>query len=313
MPDYPKAADNDFPGRFREIISDPLNLLIRRHPLAGYVHDGLVYLHNGVRVPVAGKSAYYGNFSLILVVNRGVHEPLEEFVFQELLKRLPPAPVMLELGAYWGHYSMWLQLARPAASVYLVEPDPGNLVAGKSNFERNGFSGTFDCAFVGRGRLAVDPYLARHSLPRLDILHADIQGYELEMLEGCKSTLSRGAIDYLFISTHSQELHVRTQEILGSLNYRVEVSSDFDSGTTSYDGLVFASHKSLTPLFGKFEPLSRLSLIDAAPADLVDFLSRTTTLSQDGGGADLNRIPQHALSSCHGESQPDASHAGFES
>jgi hypothetical protein len=40
------------------------------------------------------------------VLNRGVHEPLEEFVFQEVLKRLPEACAMIELGAYWGHYSM---------------------------------------------------------------------------------------------------------------------------------------------------------------------------------------------------------------
>jgi hypothetical protein len=30
-----KAIWNDFPGRFREIIGDPLNLLIRRDPMAG--------------------------------------------------------------------------------------------------------------------------------------------------------------------------------------------------------------------------------------------------------------------------------------
>lgn len=56
---------------------------------AGQVEEGLVYLHNGHRVPVAGKYAYYDDFSNILVINRGVHEPLEEFCFQEILKRLP--------------------------------------------------------------------------------------------------------------------------------------------------------------------------------------------------------------------------------
>ena len=104
-----KARWNDFPGRFREILSDPLNLLIRRVPHAGLVDGNLVYLHNGLHVPWAGPNAYYGRFSLIFVLNRGVHEPLEEFVFQEVIDRLPSAPRMLELGAYWGHYSMWLK------------------------------------------------------------------------------------------------------------------------------------------------------------------------------------------------------------
>ena len=73
-----KAAASDFLGRFREVISDPLNLLIERVPAAGFVEGDLVYLHNGLRVPVAGPGAYYGTFSQLLVLNRGVHEPLEE-------------------------------------------------------------------------------------------------------------------------------------------------------------------------------------------------------------------------------------------
>jgi len=44
-----------------------------------------VILHNGIRVPVGGELACYGEFSDILVINRGVHEPLEEYCFQELL------------------------------------------------------------------------------------------------------------------------------------------------------------------------------------------------------------------------------------
>jgi hypothetical protein len=37
-----KTASNDFLGRFREVVSDPLNLLIDRDPQAGMVEDGLV-------------------------------------------------------------------------------------------------------------------------------------------------------------------------------------------------------------------------------------------------------------------------------
>jgi hypothetical protein len=97
-----KAQADDLLGRFREVISDPLNLLIERVPMAGLVEQGEVYLHNGNRVPLSGEGAYYGAFSQLLIVNRGVHEPLEEFVFQQLLKSLGEAPVMLELGAYWA-------------------------------------------------------------------------------------------------------------------------------------------------------------------------------------------------------------------
>ncbi len=71
-----KAVDSDFGGRFREVISDPLNILIERVPKAGLLDGNEVYLHNGNRVPIAGPEAYYGQFSSVLVFNRGVHEHL---------------------------------------------------------------------------------------------------------------------------------------------------------------------------------------------------------------------------------------------
>ena len=115
-----KADSNDFLGRFREVVSDPLNLVIQKDPRAGFIEEGFVYLHNGLKVPLSGNYAYYGQFSWILVINRGVHEPLEEFVFQEVLKRLPNSPLMIELGAYWAHYSMWLKLVHPDATPFPV-------------------------------------------------------------------------------------------------------------------------------------------------------------------------------------------------
>ncbi|WP_245305619.1 MULTISPECIES: hypothetical protein [unclassified Bradyrhizobium] len=49
----PKAKPEDLFGRFREIVSDPLNLLIERVPMAGHVEGDQVYLHNGLKVPVS--------------------------------------------------------------------------------------------------------------------------------------------------------------------------------------------------------------------------------------------------------------------
>jgi hypothetical protein len=268
-----KAEAADFLGRFREIIADPLNILIKRHPLAGTVQDNLVYLHNGNRVPLSGPDAYYGDFSNILVINRGVHEPLEEYVFQELLEVLPETPSMLELGAYWGHYSMWLKKMRPQAVVHLVEPDESNLKTGLRNFQYHGYEGDFIQAFVGRGHFEIDAYFKAKEIPSLNILHADIQGFEIEMLQGGSQALEEKLIDYLFISTHSQELHDQVKKILGSFGYRIEVSADFDRETTSYDGLVFASSPQVFPLFGKFSPQGREKNLESDPADLLKNLS----------------------------------------
>jgi hypothetical protein len=270
-----KAAGGDVLGRFREVVSDPLNLLIERHPRAGTVEGGLVWLHNGNQVPFEGKKAYYGRMSELLVINRGVHEPLEEYVFQELMRVVPEEPTMLELGAYWGHYSMWLKHVRPRSKVSLVEPIKKNIAIGRANFRRNGYEGDFIRSFVSRKRFTVDHFLKERGYPRLDILHSDIQGYEAEMLDGCADSFRRRLIDYVFVSTHSEILHHQVVAALTDARMRVEVSSACREETTSYDGFIFAVRTELPEMFHNFCPLGRRQILNSNPEKLVAYLSTT--------------------------------------
>ncbi len=272
-----KAELSDFLGRFREIVSDPLNLLIRRHPLAGCLENGFVYLHNGIKVPAYGSGAYYQEFSDILVINRGVHEPLEEYVFQQLLDVLPESPSMLELGAYWGHYSMWCQSVRPKAIQFLVEPDKSNIKVAKSNFKTNNCRGTFINAFVGKGHFGVDRFLAENKIDNLTILHSDIQGFELQMLEDAANSLRENRVDYVFVSTHSNKLHLECIGFLESVGYRVEIESDFDVESTSCDGFIFASKMSLKPVFESTKPLGRVAIASCHPSELLASLNSFQT------------------------------------
>ncbi|MBS0661490.1 MAG: FkbM family methyltransferase [Verrucomicrobia bacterium] len=270
-----KAGPNDYLGRCREVISDPLNLLIERVPEAGAVEGDEVYLHNGHLVPWNGAGAYYGSFSQLLILNRGVHEPLEEYVFQELLKTLPEAPRMIELGAYWSHYSMWLKKVRPAATTIMVEADPNNLEVGRANFARNGYEGEFITAMVARCRWELDRFVRARRLEHIDILHVDIQGYELQFLKGARGALSKQLVDYVFISTHSQDIHRNVVSELLGLNYRVEVSSDYDHETTSFDGFVFASSLVARQIFNGFRFIGRAQISGSSAAQLVDAMLDT--------------------------------------
>jgi hypothetical protein len=265
----PKAAAGDHLGRYREIVSDPLNLLIERVPMAGVVEGTDVYLHNGHRVPLNGPDAYYGRFSQILVINRGVHEPLEEFVFQEVLRRLRSSPLMIELGAYWGHYSMWLKKVRPDATVIMVEPVMERLAIGQANFARNGYGGEFIHASVGAGQWELDRFVAARGISHIDVLHVDVQGHEAVLLDGGRKALGEGLVDHLFVSTHSQDLHRHVVDALARLGYRVEVSSDFSEETTSYDGFVLAHGPNTSPVFRDFPHLGRARIATSRADDLV--------------------------------------------
>jgi hypothetical protein len=269
----PKALANDFEGRFREIISDPINILIERVPEAGLLDGDQVVLHNGNRVAIAGEFAYYDGFSRVLIFNRGVHEPLEEYCFQQVLKNIGDAPKMIELGSYWAHYSMWLKRNFSNSNVLMVEPEAQNIVTGKINFERNGFEGEFMQDFVGRDGFRVDELFRSRGVDYIDILHADIQGYELEMLEGAEKALIDRSIGYFFVSTHSQELHGSVVSIFRNAGYRIEISSDYDSHTTAYDGLVVAAHPNFAPIIRGAAPLGRNEICQAHSRDLLASLN----------------------------------------
>lgn len=121
--------------RVRNALAAPDNARIPRVPEAGRIHDAALTLHNGIRV---GELSYDGEGPRRLMAkNRGVHEPQEEFVFQEVLKLLPPGSQMLELGSYWAFYSIWFYHAVPEARCLCVEPDARNLEMGRGNFTLN--------------------------------------------------------------------------------------------------------------------------------------------------------------------------------
>ena len=264
-----KAGYRDIFGRFREILSDPISLMIDRVEDAGTVKDGLVTLHNGVRVPADGEDAYYHGFAAILQINRGVHEPLEEFVFQEVLRHMPEAPVMIELGSYWAHYSMWMQQARPKASNIMVELEPAFSAVGQQNFQTNGFQGEFIVSRVGPDDWTIDKFMAERGLEKIDLLHSDIQGAEFEMLRTAVETIEAKKIDRLMVSTHSRDLHRFTTEALSHEGYRIEVDCHPDTNATATDGFVLAVHPDVEPVFDGLSFLGREALLTATPRDIV--------------------------------------------
>lgn len=152
---------------------------------------------------------------------------------------------MLELGAYWGRYSMWAQSVLPETRTILVYPDKKNIEIGRQNFFANSFKGTFLNEFVGASYFYVDTFMADQGISRLTMLHSDIQGFEKEMLEGASHALGNHQIEHVFLSTHSDALHAACESNLTAKGYDVLVDADVSSQTTSCDGFIYATLPSL--------------------------------------------------------------------
>lgn len=255
---FPKTWDE----RVALAVASPDNAMIPRVDGAGTARNGCMTMHNGLRV---GIESYYGSELMRLVAkNRGVHEPQEERVFEEVLAFMPPGASVLELGAYWSFYSMCFarRVGASSARCMMVEPDKANLEHGRKNFALNnllvpmGERASFINAYVGAidgvtddsvPILTVDTLLSRAGLQRLDILHADIQGAELEMLQGAASLFARRAVDYVFVSTHSMELHAACLARIASPDYEIIAQAD-PKASYSYDGIIVARRRELAGL-----------------------------------------------------------------
>ena len=222
-------------ARIADVLACPDNAHLRRVENAGEIRNGYQVMHNGLQVVVNG---YYGDgLTRMLSANLGCHEPQEEVVFDAIVQTLPNGAVMVEAGAYWGFYSMWFCQVIRGAKVYLIEPAAENLAIGQRNFQENGCHGDFTHAYIGAqaGRhaegpriVSVESFLTEKGLVHLHVLHADVQGFEMEMLHGSRSLFEGRAIDYLFLSTHTMELHAQCIEFLRGRGYCVLVSVDLE-------------------------------------------------------------------------------------
>ena len=124
----------------------------------------------------------------------------------------------------------------------------GCLKAGVENFRLNGMEGEFVQAFVSATSstdsaesrtLSVDDLVREKAIDRVHILHSDIQGAELDMLIGARETIAAGRVNYVFLSTHTQQLHAECLAKLAEYGFTVIAEADLDD-TYSQDGVIVA-------------------------------------------------------------------------
>ena len=218
-------------------------------------------MHNGLRVVADG---YGGPWTTDLIrLCQGHHEPQEERIFHEVLAHLPDSARMIELGGYWSYYSLWFLQDRPDRRAAVLEPEPHHLQIGRTNAALNNLRPDFYHGFAGktyarsapfRGETSGDMVLRRYSVEslmakqrwrRLDLLHCDIQGAELEVLESCRDMFLQRRIDWVFVSTHTHLIsgdpltHQRCLDLLRGCGAIIEAEHDVHE-SYSGDGLIVA-------------------------------------------------------------------------
>lgn len=222
-------------------------------------------MHNGLLVEAGG---YFGDWMVETIKSlKGHHEPQEEKAFYEILKHIPNNSVMIELGSYWSYYSMWFNKATKGAVNYCCEPDPVNLKLGMRNSDANKLDRiNFISAAAGSddGKeisfkpqegdrdpvtvkvKSIDGLVSDEGIERLELVHMDVQGAELEALKGAEQSIKKGVVRFVFVSTHhyliseDTRLHEKCIEYIEELGGHIIVEHAIHE-SFSGDGLIVAS------------------------------------------------------------------------
>lgn len=212
-------------------------------------------MHNGIKIH---KGSYYEVEWLtdVIYALKGHHEPQEEKAFYEVLKFIPKGGVMLELGSYWAYYSLWFATQIQDSKNFLIEPSLKRLSVGQANFllnNKNGFffqgyaGGKYDSQELFEGDVQyfpIDSFLVANGIEHVNILHADIQFAEFDMLKTCQKSINQKMIDFFFISTHSDELHHQCLEFLNNNGFDI-LAQHLPPLMFFGDGLIVAKRKGI--------------------------------------------------------------------
>tara|TARA_R110001606_G_scaffold102807_5_gene225413 strand:+ start:10708 stop:11544 length:837 start_codon:yes stop_codon:yes gene_type:complete len=255
-----------FEDRIRLAIACPD--LAALNPVEG---AGEVFEQDGERVQrlqfggLVTADTYYGAWMTELISKcRGAHEPQEERVFAAVLDALSPKPTMIELGGYWCFYSIWLGLQRPGASQVIIEPIAERRAVGERNLALNNLAMPIRRAAIGAAPsmlpefktgaeiekdmpvVTVDQLADEMGWDSVDLLHADVQGFEWQMMHGAQRRLASGDIRWVFISTHRWledgakiDLHETCRAKLLEYGYTI-VADHTPEESYSTDGLIVA-------------------------------------------------------------------------
>lgn len=274
---------------------------IPKVPQAGKIFDGpngrYQLMHNNLKVVEDG---YCGRWMTELIrILRGHHEPQEEKAFYEILNYIPKHATMIELGSWWSYYSLWFQKQIEGAQNYMIEPDPTYLEIGKQNFALNEMAGHFFNAAIGNKTIAsalvlcesdnvkrpmplitVDDFCLREGIKYVDLLLCDIQGFELEMLQGATKGFEQGMFRFMVISTHHHSIsndpliHHKCLAFLRERGAHILAEHNI-SESYSGDGLIVASldhHDRNLPVIEVSRNYSRARLFRELEYDLADAL-----------------------------------------
>ena len=190
-----------------------------------------------------------------LITNEALYFVVPDFNYYQHFYKVKKKDVVLDAGANCGHLSIFFsKLVGQDGMIYAFEPDIFNIERIKKNqklnrdlpenikieelllWNENKLIDFYEAGTVGssavwipdtdkcvqKEAIRIDDWVAKNNIKKLDFIKMDIEGAELEALDGCVATIENLKPNFAIASYHivdGQATYIKVEEFFKKMNY----------------------------------------------------------------------------------------------
>jgi FkbM family methyltransferase len=203
-----------------------------------------------------GKVAYKTTFhQLSLVTNEALYPIVADFDYYQHCYKVKAEDVVIDAGANCGHLSVFFsKIVGPNGKVFAFEPDKFNIERIHKNislnqdlaaniviqdlllWDKNELIDFYEAGTVGssavwmpddehcvkKQAVTIDSWVVKNAIEKLDFIKMDIEGAEIEALDGCVATIKSLKPNFAIASYHivnGEQTYIKVEEFFKTMNY----------------------------------------------------------------------------------------------
>lgn len=214
--------------------------------------DTFYELVQGTGTSVAYKTTFQ---DLVMITNEALYFIAPDFNYYQHFYKVKENDVILDAGANCGHLSiLFSKLTGKGGIVYAFEPDtynlkridrnidlnkdlPGNIkIENLLLWNENKWIDFYEAGTVGssavwipnsdkcvkKEAVRIDDWVANNDIKKLDFIKMDIEGAEIEALDGCLQTIKNLTPNFAIASYHvvnGEQTYIKVEEFFKNNNY----------------------------------------------------------------------------------------------
>ena len=190
-----------------------------------------------------------------IITAEALYHVLPDFNYYQNFYKVKPNDIVIDAGANLGHISIYLsKKVGVDGKIYAFEPDGKNIQSLKKNislnkdlpdniviedlllwnentlidFEEAGTVGSSAVWFSGsenivkKQAVSIDSWVDKKGIKKLDFIKMDIEGAEIEALDGCVETIKKFSPNFAIASYHivnGEQTYIKVEEFFKRINY----------------------------------------------------------------------------------------------